>query len=119
LGIGNQEPDYLQIKVTTGHASLDLRTMDPGRTVELATPHAAFTIERPGYYRVDITQERTSFITRRAGSATMTPAGGSPVTITASEEVVLEGTPTPTVRSYVAPDLDTWDRWNYARTDSL
>lgn len=119
LGLANHEPDFVQIKVTTGHASLDLRAMDAGRTVELDTPHAAFTIERAGYYRVDVTQERTSFITRRAGTAMMMAAGGQPVAVTASQEVVLEGMPAPTARSDVAPELDTWDRWNYARTDSL
>src|SRR6266446_4543858 len=33
--------------------------------------------------------------------------------------MILEGLPTPMVRSYVAPELDTWDRWNYARTEHL
>ncbi|MBI3630636.1 MAG: hypothetical protein HY217_13895, partial [Candidatus Rokubacteria bacterium] len=119
LGLANQEPDFLQLKMTSGHVSLDLRSLDPGRTVELDTPHATFTIEHPGYYRADVTQERTSFITRRAGRATMTPAVGQGVAIVPSEEVVLEGTPTPTVQSYVAPELDTFDQWNYARTDHV
>jgi hypothetical protein len=119
LGLVNHEPDFLQVKVTGGHVSLDLRTVEAGRTVEVDTPHAAFTIERAGYYRVDVTDTGTSFVTRRSGQATMTPAGGQAVAVAASEEVVLEGTPTPTVRSYVAPELDVWDRWNYARTDDL
>src|SRR3989475_8956732 len=119
LGLANQEPDFLQFSVTNGHVSLDLRSLDPGRTVELDTPHAAFTIDHPGYYRADVTQERTSFITRRAGQATMTSAGGQAVAIAPTEEVVLQGPPTPTVQSYVAPELDTWDQWNYARTDHL
>ncbi|OLD78717.1 MAG: hypothetical protein AUG87_00700 [Candidatus Rokubacteria bacterium 13_1_20CM_4_70_14] len=119
LGLANQEPDFLQFRVTNGHVSLDLRSLDPGRTVELDTPHAAFTIDHPGYYRADVTQERTSFITRRAGQATMTSAGGQAVAIAPTEEVVLQGPPTPTVQSYVAPELDTWDQWNYARTDHL
>jgi hypothetical protein len=119
LGLANQEPDFLQFKATSGHVSLDLRSLDPGRTVELDTPHAAFTIDRPGYYRADVTPERTSLITRRAGRATMTPAGGQAVAIAPSEEVVVEGTPTPTVQSYVAPELDAWDQWNYTRTDDL
>lgn len=119
LGLANQEPDFLQLKVTSGHVSLDLRSLDPGRTVELDTPSAVFTIDHPGYYRVDVSPERTSFITRRAGRAVMTPAGGQAVAITPSEEVVLDNTATPTVQSYVAPELDPWDRWNYARTDEL
>ena len=119
LGLAAQEPDFLQFKVTTGSAAFDLRTLEPGHTVEVDTPNAAFTIEHAGYYRVDVTGQRTSFITRRAGRATVTPASGEAVVITPSEEVVIEGTSSPQLASYVAPPLDVWDRWNYARTDKL
>jgi hypothetical protein len=119
LGLENQEPDFLQFKVTAGNASFDLRTVEPGRTVEVDTPNAAFTIEHAGYYRVDVSGERTSFITRRAGQATVTSAGGEAVVIEPSEEVVIEGTERPQVASYAAPQLDAWDKWNYARTDHL
>jgi hypothetical protein len=119
LGLVNQEPDFLQMKVTAGHASLDLRALDSGRTVEVDTPNAAFTIEHPGYYRVQVNGDRTSFISRRGGRAIVTPANGQAATIAASEEVVVEGTDAPRVASYAAPPLDEWDRWNYARTDYL
>src|SRR6267143_1002080 len=101
LGLTNQEPDFLQLKVTAGHVSLDLRGVEPGRTVEIDTPVAAFTIEAPGYYRVDVSPERTAFITRRSGRATMTAAGGRAVAIAPSEEVVLDGAPVPTVQIVV------------------
>jgi hypothetical protein len=119
LGLVNQEPDFLQLKVTAGHVSLDLRAVEPGRTVEVDTPTAAFTIDAPGYYRVDVSPERTSFVTRRSGRATMTPAGGTAVAVASSEEVVLDSTSNPTIQSFVAPPLDVWDSWNYARTDEL
>ena len=119
LGLVNQEPDFVQLKVTSGHLSLDLRSGDPGRTVEVDTPQAAFTIDAPGYYRVDVTGDRTSFITRRSGRATMTPAGGQAVAVAPSEEVVLDAGSTPRVQSFVAPQLDDWDNWNYVRTDQL
>jgi Family of unknown function (DUF6600) len=119
LGLENHEPDFLQFKVTAGHASFDLRSIEAGRTVEVDTPNAAFTIEHPGYYRVDVSAERTSFITRRAGQATAIPAGGEAVVIEPSEEVDISGTESPQVASYAAPQLDEWDKWNYARTDHL
>lgn len=119
LGLTNQEPDFLQFKVTAGYASFDLRSLDPGHTVEVDTPNAAFTIEHPGYYRVRVAGDRTSFISRRAGRAIVTPASGDTVAIAASEEVVVEGTDHPQVSSFVAPKLDDWDTWNYARTDAL
>jgi hypothetical protein len=118
LGLVNQEPDFLQFKVTAGSAAFDLRTVERGTTVEVATPNAALTIEHAGYYRVDVTGDRTSFITRRGGQATVIPASGEAVTITPSDEVVVEGTSAPRVTSYVAPQLDAWDKWNYARSDA-
>ena len=117
LGLVNQEPDFLQVKVTAGYASLDLRALDPGRIVELDTPNAAFTIDHAGYYRVQVSGDRTAFISRRGGRATVTPANGQAASIAASEEVVIEGDAAPRVASYAAPPIDEWDRWNYARSD--
>jgi hypothetical protein len=115
----NLEPDFLQFKVTAGHASFDLRTLEPGHTVEVDTPNAAFTIDHAGYYRVDVSGERTSFIIRRAGRATVTPASGEAFSIAPSEEVIIEGTQNPNTVSFAAPPLDSWDKWNYARTEDL
>ncbi len=119
IGLENQEPDFLQLKVTSGHASVDIRSIAAGHAIELDTPNAAFTIERTGYYRVDIDNATTAFISRRGGQATMVPAGGEAVAIAPSEEVVLEGADNPHVATYVAPEIDAWDRWNYDRTDHL
>jgi hypothetical protein len=119
LGLASLEPDFVQIKVTTGYVSLDLRRLDAGHTVEVDTPNAAFTIEHTGYYRVNVSDGRTSFITRRGGRATVTPASGTAAAVVSSEEVVVEGTDAAQVSTYVAPELDAWDRWNYARTEAL
>jgi hypothetical protein len=119
LGLAGLEPDFVQVKVTTGYVSLDLRRLDPGHTVEVDTPNAAFTIERTGYYRVNVSDGRTSFITRRGGRATVTPSNGTAASLAPSEEVVVEGPDAAQVSTYVAPELDAWDRWNYARTEAL
>jgi hypothetical protein len=119
IGLATLEPDYLQVTVRAGNASLDLRRLDAGHTVEVATPNAAFTIEHAGYYRLSVTEGRTSFITRRGGRATVTTASGVAASIAPSEEVVVQGTDSPHTATYVAPPLDDWDRWNYTRTDQL
>ena len=119
IGLENLEPGFIQLKVTGGSVVFDLRRLGPGSTVEVDTPNAAFTIAQPGYYRVDVDADRTSFITRRAGRATVIPAGGAPLVITPSEEVVIDGLSIARITSFVAPPLDPWDQWNYARTDRL
>jgi hypothetical protein len=111
------EPDYLQFRVTAGTASVDLRSVSAGQTLEVDTPSAAFTIEHTGYYRVEVRDDGATFVSRRGGRASVTTATGQTVAIGASEEVVATSGDSPTLESYAAPDLDDWDRWNYARTD--
>jgi hypothetical protein len=116
LGLIDREPGFLRFRVAAGHIVLDLGTLDPDTAVEIATPAAGFTIDRPGYYRVDVTAERTSFSARRSGRATMTTASGPVPAVEAGEAVVVDAG---IVRRLAAPDLDVWDRWNDARTASL
>ena len=119
LGFENQEPDFLQFKITAGHVSLDIRGLTSGHTIELDTPNAAFNIDHIGYYRLDVSEDTTTFITRRGGAAMMAPPDGEATAVAPSEEVVVQGNETPNVSTYAAPDVDDWDRWNYDRTDHL
>lgn len=111
------EPDFLQLQITSGRATLDIRTLDAGHSIEVDTPNAVFTVERTGYYRIEVFDDATHFITRRGGRATLTPAKGESQSISTSEEVIVRGANASIIETYVAPELDTWDRWNYARTD--
>jgi Family of unknown function (DUF6600) len=119
LGLDNQEPDFVQLRVTEGHAALDVREMPAGDTVEIATPAGAFTVEKTGYYPVDVTAEATTFRAHRGGAATVTPAGGNATAIATNQQVNLAGTETPRVEIATAPSLSEWDRWNYQRTDYM
>lgn len=117
FGLGHLERDFMQITLTAGEVSLDLRALPHGVTVELGTPNALFTIEHAGYYRAEVADDATHFMTRRGGRATLTAAERPPQTIAPSEEVIVRGSTAPTLETYVAPAPDAWDRWNYARTD--
>ena len=119
LGLDDVEPDFLQLKVTSGHVALDLRSLERGHSVELDTPNLAVTIEHAGYYRVDVDDEATTFISRRGGEASVVPAGGEAIDVGPNEEVIVKGTESPQVERYRAPNPDAWDRWNYERTDHL
>src|SRR2546422_1316514 len=119
IGLDNQEPDFVQFRLTAGHAALDVRELAAGHAVELDTPHGAFTVERTGYYHAEVTQEFTAFDTHRGGSATATPAGGAATPVAANQQVMITGTDSPRVEIAAAPPLSAWDRWNYQRTDYL
>ncbi|MDO8892872.1 MAG: hypothetical protein Q7V00_13575 [Sulfurimicrobium sp.] len=118
LTLVNQTADFIQFKITSGRVSFDLRTLPSGYSVEVDTPNAVFTIDRSGYYRVDVNGD-VHFITRRGGRAMMVPAGGQAMSIQPSEEIVVRNGAVARAETYVAPEPDRWDRWNYARTDDL
>ena len=119
LALDNEEPDFTQLRVTAGHAALDVRDIPTGHTVEVDTPNAAFTIERKGYYHVDLAEDTTTFRAHRGGAATVTPAAGAAASVAANQQIVITGTDAPSVETGAAPPLTPWDRWNYQRTAYL
>src|SRR3972149_1573803 len=54
---------------------------------------------------------------RQAARPPVPPAAGDSFAIAPSEQVVVTGTDAPGVETWAAPELDAWDRWNYARSD--
>jgi hypothetical protein len=113
------DSDYLQIRLTGGEASLDVREIGPGHSIEVDTPNAAFTLERSGYYRLSVDEDSTRIVTRRGGTVEVSPAGQATTRVVPGEELVVRGTDEATLRGYAAPGLDAWDRWNDERTDYL
>jgi hypothetical protein len=105
--------------VNQGHVSLDLRTIDSDTNVVIDTPNAAFTIERSGYYRLDVGGKSTVFSVHREGQAAVVPVQGREYMITGNQEIDLEGDDFPRVGFSQARQLDSWDRWCLSRTDSL
>jgi hypothetical protein len=119
LGLESQEPDSLQLRLGAGLASLDVRSLRAGLSVEIDTPNASFTIAHTGYYRVEIDGDTTHLVSRRGGRASVATADGQISTIAPSEEAVVSGVDAPQIATYAAPDLDAWDRWNYERSEDL
>jgi hypothetical protein len=118
IGLDRLEPDYLQLKVASGIASLDVRELPPGDTMDVNTPDGVLTIERAGYYRIESGAERTAFVVHRGGPAALTVEDGARVAVRQAEQVVVAG-PENRVELSAAPEPSDWDRWNFARTDAL
>jgi hypothetical protein len=119
IGLDNQEPDFVQLRVTSGYAAVDLRELPPGHSVELDTPGAAFTMERVGYYHAEVGPDATTFRTHRGGTASMTPSGGAATAVATNQQLVISGGESPRVEPAAAAPLSAWDRWNYQRSDYL
>lgn len=119
LSLVSQGEHIIQFKLTGGRASFDMRRMTVGDTVEVSTPNAVFTIEHPGYYRVEVDGDNTHFITRRGGAAMVTTADGRALSIYPSEDIVVTAGDPVRVATYAAPPPDDWDRWNDERSDRI
>jgi hypothetical protein len=119
IDLTSLDPGYTQFRITGGHAALDLTRLPGGQTIEVDTPNAAFTINRPGYYRVDVDENRTAFSAARGGAATVMPAAGETTDVAENQQIILDGTDTVQVNLNAAPAPDAWDRWNYDRTAQL
>src|SRR5215831_11684268 len=119
LELDNQEPDFAQVRVTSGTVAVDVRQLGQGSAIELDTPNAAVTIERPGFYRLDVGQDGTNIRAHRGGTATVTPAGDAAATIGTNQQATVTEASSGVVAITSAPGLNAWDQWNYQRTEYL
>ena len=118
LGISNLEPDFLQLRVVSGHVSLDLRTVKSGRRSRSTRRTAAFTIEHAGYYRVEVGDQNDELHDPPRRPARRDPGERRARRGRVERAGVVSGAETRRqLASYAAPELDDWDRWNYTRTD--
>jgi hypothetical protein len=116
IGLEGLEPDFLQLKLTSGHLALDLPRLPEDHTIEIDTPNAAFTVTRAGYFRIDVDQDTTTFAARKGGEGTLTPADGDTVDVRDGEQANVAGATAPKVDVHASADLDEWDRWNFDRS---
>ena len=119
IGLDNQDPDYIQFRVTSGQAALDLRGLSPSFTLELDTPNAAFTVDHSGYYHLEVDQDSSRLGVYRGGIATVTPAGGTAAPIAANQQGTAIGTESAQIALGAAPPLTAWDNWNYQRSGNV
>jgi hypothetical protein len=119
LTVKSQEPDFLQIEVNQGSVVLDLRQLPAGHVVQITTPQGAMTARANGFYRVDVGGDSTRLTVRRAGRASLAPAGGQAVQVATGESVTVTGGAVGQLNVVAAPAFDDWDRWNYARADAV
>src|SRR5262245_48521508 len=89
IGLEALDAGSMQFKVTGGHAVFDLRRLPSRNVIEIDTPRAAFTVDRPGYYRVDVEETRTTFSARHGGSATLVAENGEQLEVGADQQLVL------------------------------
>jgi hypothetical protein len=105
-----------QIQLSTGTLLVRVRRLDDHETYEIDTPNLAFSILRPGLYRISVDESGASTAVRvRSGQGEVT-GGGSAYMVQANEDDVFSGADQLTEYAQAGPTTeDSFDEWSANR----
>jgi hypothetical protein len=107
----NLDDRMMQIRVTEGTTSIRVRRLGQDEAIEVDTPNLAFSILRPGRYRINVNEAGdTTIINVRDGEGEVT-GGGSSYTIHPDQQGIFTGTDTVNADLEPLPELDSFDSW--------
>jgi hypothetical protein len=111
----NLDDETTQIQLSQGNLTVRVRNLAQYQNVELATPSMAFTVLRPGEYRIgaDPDSEITT-VTVRGGEGEVT-GGGRTFPVRAGQQAIVMGYDQISYRLVSAPRADGWDQWSSSR----
>jgi hypothetical protein len=108
----NLTDSLAQVQVSSGTVDIRVRRLADQESVEIDTPQAAFTLLRPGEYRIDVNEQGdASIVTVRGGDAEVA-AAGQLFPVHARDQVrVMEENGQPVFDRRTAPVADAFDNW--------
>jgi len=112
----NLDDRTAQIRITEGTLNVRVRRLENDETFEIDTPNLAFSVLRPGSYKIDVNEAGdTTVVTVRDGEGEVT-GGGSAYTIHSRETGTFAGIDQldADVQRF-SPDEDDFDHWCYDR----
>jgi hypothetical protein len=113
----NLDDRTVQIQLAQGTLNVHVRRLDGGDAFEIDTPNIAFTVQRPGEYRVDVDPDgNTTVVTVREGEGDVT-GGGSEFHMDSGDRSAISGTDTLTYDGGYASRPDDFDEWCRSRDD--
>jgi hypothetical protein len=113
----NLDDRTVQIQLAQGDLAVHVRHMEGGDDFEIDTPNLAFTLHRPGEYRIAVDPNgNATTITVHEGEGDAT-GGGSEYHMDTGDRVTFTGTDTLTYDGGRAEGLDDFDEWCHSRDD--
>ncbi|MCX6633548.1 MAG: FecR domain-containing protein, partial [Acidobacteria bacterium] len=111
----NLDDQTTQIQLSQGTLTVRVRNLAQNQNLELDTPSMAFTVLRPGEYRIDADPDtQTTTVTVRGGDGEVT-GGGRTFPVRAGQQAIVTGGDQITYRLVSAPRADGWDQWSSSR----
>jgi uncharacterized protein DUF6600 len=113
----NLDDRTVQIQLAQGSMNVNVRRLDGGDAFEIDTPNLAFTLQRPGEYRVDVDPNgNATIVTVRSGEGEAT-GGGSDYHMDSGDQATFSGTDSLSYDGGQAGRLDEFDNWCRSRDD--
>ncbi len=111
----NLDDQTAQIQLSEGTLTARVRNFGQNQNFEIDTPSMAFTVLRPGDYRVGADPNaQTTTITVRVGDGEVT-GGGQTFPVHAGQQAIVRGGDQITYDVEPAPGPDAWDQWSTSR----
>jgi hypothetical protein len=115
ISILNLNDATAQIQLAQGTIDVRVREIGDGEAYEVDTPNMAFSLLRPGEYRISVDPNgTTSMVTVRGGAGEAT-AGGAAYPVNPGQEAIFSGTDQVSYDVQGAPGPDSFDEWCTAR----
>jgi FecR protein len=111
----NLSDQAVQIQVAQGSADLRVLHLEENENYEIDTPNLAFSILRPGEYRVDVSPDGTSSIVTVQHGAGEGTAGGQAYDVAPGVQYIFSGTDEVSFDTGDVPGPDDFQQWNSQR----
>jgi len=111
----NLDDSNVQLRITGGSLIVRLRYLGDQDSFEVDTPNMAFSLLRPGEYRIEVKPDSaTTLVTVRGGEGELTGPTQA-FTVHAGEQAQVVGTDQPTYQTVGAPPRNDFDTWSLGR----
>jgi len=111
----NLDDRMIQLSLTEGSINLRVRRLEENEAIEVDTPNLAFSILRPGRYRISVNEGGdTTIINVREGEGEVS-GGGSAYTLHPGQQGYFTGTDSLSADVEALPDPDDFDSWSDER----
>jgi len=111
----NVDDRTIQIQLSTGAINMNVRRLENDDVVEVDTPNQAFSVFRPGRYRVEASDDGTyTVVTVREGEGEST-GNGQRYVVHQGQRATFSGTDRLSADVQQVGEPDEFDRWSYRR----
>jgi len=107
----NLDNKVAQFQLTEGSVNLEVNSLSNDQTYEIDTPNVAFTVQKPGNYRIDVDKEGDATIVQVAQGQAQVFGDSNSYVINNDQAYQFKGTNLDYDPEFKAPPQDDLDKW--------